>query len=138
VQIGTFGPIIFEVADAVARTFKNLDRKVPSRWAVHEILGAKPMAEFIGPGQQSIDLPVTLNALLLDGHELEDEIMRIESMIEKGKVDTLVIGEYVYGKWYVDSASFGTRYFGARGEYTHAEVTLSLKEYPEKTEEETE
>ncbi|MDR1510421.1 MAG: phage tail protein [Synergistaceae bacterium] len=131
-KVGAFGDIVFEVSDSVIRTFRDFQKTVPARWAVHEILGHEPAAEFIGPGQNEISLPVTLNALFLDGKSIEDEIEVIEKMAAEGAVGTLVVGERVIGKFYLDSISETVSHFGGRGEFTHAEITLSLKHYAER------
>lgn len=131
-KIGAFGDIVFEVSDTVARTFRDFQKTVQARWAVHNILGHEPVAEFIGPGQKEISLPVTLNALFLGGKPIEDELAGIEKMADDGAVGTLVIGDRVIGKFYLDSVSETVSHFGGKGEFTHAEVTLSLKEYAER------
>ena len=131
-KIGAFGDIAFEVSDTVVRTFKEFQRTVPARWAVHPLLGHEPVAEFVGPGQKEISLPVTLSALFLGGTTIEDEMAAIEKMADEGAAGTLVIGEQVIGKFYLDSVSETVTHFGGRGEFTHAEITLSLKQYAER------
>lgn len=131
-KVGAFGDIVFEVSDSVVRTFKDFQKTTPARWAVHSIMGHSPVAEFIGPGQQEITLPVQLNALFLSGKSIESELSAMEEMASGGKVGTLVIGDAVLGKFYLDSISEAVSHFGGRGEFTHATVTLSLKEYTER------
>jgi phage protein U len=132
-KVGAFGNIAFEVSDSIIRTFKDFQRTAPARWAVHSILGHEPVAEFIGPGQKEVSLPITLNALFLGGRTIEEEIEALEGMLDSGQVGTLVIGERVLGKFYLDSIGEAVSHFGGRGEFTHAEVTLSLKHYAERT-----
>jgi phage protein U len=131
-KIGAFGDIVFEVSDSVIRTFKEFQKTTPARWAVHNILGHDPVAEFVGPGQKEISLPVTLNALFLGGKTIEDEVAAIEKMSDEGSVGTLVIGEQVIGKFYLDNINETVSRFGGKGEFTHAEITLSLKQYAER------
>ncbi|MDR1516424.1 MAG: phage tail protein [Synergistaceae bacterium] len=131
-KIGAFGDIVFEVSDSVIRTFREFQKTTPARWAVHNILGHDPVAEFVGPGQKEISLPVTLNALFLGGNTIEDEIAAIEKMADEGTVGALVIGEQVIGSFYLDSVGETISHFGGKGEFTHAEVTLSLKYYAER------
>jgi phage protein U len=132
-KVGAFGSVVFEVSDTLIRTFKDFQRTIPARWAVHEVLGGEPKAEFIGPGQREITLPVQLNALFLDGKTIEEELETIEEMAETGAVGTLVIGDTVIGKYYLDNVSESVSHFGGHGEFTVAEVTLSLKQYAERT-----
>lgn len=130
-KIGAFGDIVFEVSDEVVRTFKEFQKSTPSRWAVHGVMGGYPKAEFIGPGQKSITLPVTLNALFLGGRTIEEEVDLLEEMADSGQVSTLVIAERICGKYYLDDVSQTTSHFGGKGEATVCEITLSLKHYAE-------
>ncbi|GHV50446.1 hypothetical protein FACS1894216_02670 [Synergistales bacterium] len=132
-KVGAFGNIAFEVSDSVIRTFKEFQRTTPARWAVHEIMADAPVAEFIGPGQKEISLPIQLNALFLGGRTIEEELEEIGDMVSNGTAGTLVIGERVLGKYYLESVSETVSHFGGRGEFTTAEVTLSLKHYAERT-----
>ncbi|MDR3353942.1 MAG: phage tail protein [Synergistaceae bacterium] len=131
-KVGAFGDVVFEVSDSVVRTFKDFQKTTAPRWAVHSILGHSPVAEFVGPGQTEISLPVVFNALLLGGKTIEDELEEIEKMAAEGTVGTLVIGERVIGKFYLDNVSETVSRFGGKGEFTHAEATLSLKHYAER------
>jgi phage protein U len=132
-KVGALGGIAFEVSDKLIRTFGEFSRTAPSRWAVHNVLGGPPVAEFIGPGQKEISLPITLSALFLDGGTIEDELSAIEEMAGTGQVSTLIIGDNVIGKYYIDSVGETVSHFGGRGEFTWAQVTLSLKHYEERT-----
>ena len=57
--IGTLGSrIVFEVSDETALILQEMTREISGRWAIHETMGAKPKAEFLGPGLQSVTLPI--------------------------------------------------------------------------------
>jgi phage protein U len=131
-KVGAFGDIVFEVSDTVIRTFRDFQKTVPARWAVHDVLGSEPIAEFIGPGQKEISLPVQLNALFLNGRTIEEELEIIETMADTGAVGILVIGDTVIGTYYLDNVGESVSRFGGKGEFTVAEVTLSLKHYAER------
>jgi phage protein U len=131
-KVGAFGDIAFEVSDSVIRTFKDFQKTIPARWAVHDVLGQEPVAEFIGPGQKSVDLPISLNSLFLGGGTIEAELEAIEMMALEGTVATLVIGDNIIGKFYIDNIGESVPRFGGRGEFLSAEVTLSLKHYAER------
>ena len=132
-QIGALGDVVFETSRQMVRTFNNVERSNQARWAVHDIIGEEPMPEFIGPGQKEISLPIQLNILLLGGGSIEDELETIETMVDSGKVSTLVIGERIFGKYYIESMSDSTPHLGGRGEFLTTELTLTLKKYPERT-----
>lgn len=132
-KIGAFGDIAFEVSDQVIRTFKELQRSNQARWAVHEVLSGSPVAEFIGPGQREISIPIHLNALFLGGKTIEEEIAEIERLVDEGAVSTLVIADAVIGKFYIEGIDETDISFGGRGEITSADVSLNLKQYAERT-----
>lgn len=132
-QIGAFGDIVFEVSDEAVRTFQDLQHDKKGRWAVHEVMGSKPVSEFIGPGLDEINFPIVLNALFLGGSTVEDELERIGSMVDEGMVSTLVIADMIVGKFYLESMGSVTRHFGGKGEKLVTETTLHLKEYTERT-----
>ena len=53
--IGTLGrKIVFEVSDETALILQEMTRETSGRWAIHEAMGAKPKAEFLGPGLQTV------------------------------------------------------------------------------------
>jgi phage protein U len=132
-KVGAFGDIVFEVSDSVIRTFKDFEKTVPARWAVHSVIGFEPVAEFIGPGQKEIKLPIQLNALFLGEKTIEEEMEIIEEIANTGMVGILVIGDLIFGKYYLDNVGESVSHFGGRGEFAVAEVTLSLKHYAERT-----
>ncbi|MCC8056440.1 phage tail protein [Cloacibacillus sp.] len=130
--VGTFGDVVFEASVETVRTFSELQRTTAARWGVHSVLGAKPIAEFVGPETDEVSLPVRLNVLFLGGATVEDEIKKLRDIVLQGKVGVLTIGEDIFGKYYLESLSETRKYFGKRGETLFAELTLSLKEYVER------
>ena len=135
-MIGTLGSnIVFRVSDSYALTFNGMTRDVTSRWAVHETPGIKPKPEFLGPGLQTISLPITLSASLgvrprsvlesIEGSDIVEKIVvRNVKTNEKREIPlsgvfifigTLPNDEYVHdllqkdeGGWIVTDASLQT------------------------------
>lgn len=130
--VGSFGSIVFETNQSVARTFSEAQRTTTARWAKHDILGAKPIAEFIGPDADEVTLPVQLNVLLLGGNTIESELSTLREIIQKGEVGLLTIGEDIFGKYYLESLSEIRKRFGKNGQTVHANLTLTLKEFAER------
>jgi phage protein U len=81
---------------------------------------------------KEITLPIQLNALFLGGKTIEDELDEIEALANTGQVATLVIGDRVLGKFYIENAPATVSRFGGKGEYTVAETTLTFREYMER------
>ena len=91
--IGTLGSrIVFEVSDETALILQEMTREISGRWAIHETMGAKPKAEFLGPGLQSVTLPIYLSAGL--GVRPRTVLERVEGMVEAGTAEYLVIGGF--------------------------------------------
>ena len=63
-QIGNLGKLItFEVSSKKVLTFNGMQRNVSGRWAQHDIIGSKPVSEFLGPGQQKVTLPIFITVM---------------------------------------------------------------------------
>ncbi len=129
-MIGTLGKkIIFEVSDDVALTFSGMTRDISGRWADHETMGTKPKPEFLGPGNQTITLPITLSATL--GVRLRTMLELVEAMVESGTAEYLVIGTRPVGKnpFRLTASSETWDVVYSRGELAKATVTVTLEEY---------
>lgn len=129
-MIGTLGnKIVFEVSDAAVVTFQSMSREISGRWAEHEAMGVKPKPEFLGPGNQSISLPITLSAAL--GVRPRTVLQTVEDMVESGAAEYLVIGTKPVGKnpfRLTGSSETWDRVY-SKGELAKATVTITLEEY---------
>lgn len=129
-MIGTLGTkIVFEVSAEQVLTFESLSREVAGRWAAHEILGAKPKTEYLGPAAQTASLTIRLSAAL--GVKPRTMLETIEEMVESGDAEYLIIGGKMIGRnrFYIESASESWDRIYSRGELAVASVTLNLGEY---------
>ena len=79
---------MFEVSDETALILQEMTREISGRWAIHETMGAMPQAEFLGPGLQSVTLPIYLSAGL--GVRPRTVLERVEAL-RKAKVDIVVL-----------------------------------------------
>ena len=127
--IGTLGPIVFEVSDQVILTFKGMTRDVSGRWVEHEVMGVKPKPEFLGPGNQKINLPITLSAGL--GVKPRKMLELVEAMVESGDAEYLIINCKPVGRHpfrlTASSETWGAMY--GHGELAKASLTITLEEY---------
>lgn len=62
--VGLFGKLPFLCSSAVTFTFKDLSVSRSVRWATHEIIGKKPVLEYIGPGLTEVSFNIQLNSML--------------------------------------------------------------------------
>lgn len=129
-MVGSLGEeLIFQVSDTQLLTFQQLTRRVSGRWSVHSLISTKPTSEFQGADLQKITLKIELNALL--GVRPREMLEKIETMIEDGIAETLVIGNKPIGKnmWKILSCSEEWGQILNQGELVRANVTLELEEY---------
>ena len=129
-MIGTLGgKIVFEVSDEYALTFNNMTRDVSGRWTEHDAMGAKPKKEFLGPGSQKINLPITLSAGL--GVKPRAVIEAIEEMVETGAVEYFILGTRPVGKnpFCLASSSETWNTIYSHGELAKASMAITLEEY---------
>ena len=129
-MIGTLGTdLVFETSDNYVLTFAGMTRDVSGRWATHETPGVKPRAEFLGPGLQSVSLPITLSAGL--GVKPREMLERVEQMVETGDTEYLILGYRPVGKnrFRVTASSETWDVIYNQGELARAKLTLTLEEY---------
>ncbi len=129
-MIGTLGnKIVFEVSDDFVLTFQNISREISGRWADHEVMSTKPKPEFLGPGNQTINMPITLSAAL--GVKPRAVMETVEKMVENGAAEYLVIGTRPVGKnpfRLTGSSETWDRVY-SKGELAKATMTITLEEY---------
>lgn len=128
--IGSLGKnIIFEVSDKTVLTFQNMTREVSSRWAEHDVPGVKPKPEYLGPGNQTVTLPITLSAAL--GVRPRAVLDAVADMVERGAAEFLVLGTAPVGKnpfrLTASSETWDKVYNG--GQLAKATMTITLEEY---------
>lgn len=129
-MIGTLGTdLVFTVSDNYVFTFAGMTRDVSSRWATHETPGVKPRAEFLGPGLQSVSLPITLSSNL--GVKPRQMLDVVEQMVETGDTEYLILGYRPVGKnrFRVTASSETWDVIYNQGELARAKLTLTLEEY---------
>jgi len=130
VAIGTLGKdIVFEVSDETVFTFNGMTREVSGRWVDHTVLGVKPKPEFLGPGNQKINLPVTLSAAL--GVRPRKTLEMVERMVETGVAEYLIINCKPVGRnpFRLTGSSETWDKLYNHGELVKASLTITLEEY---------
>ena len=125
--IGTLGrKIVFEVSNETALILQEMTRETSGRWAIHEAMGAKPKAEFLGPGLQTVNLTIYLSA----GLGVRPRSV-LEGMVEAGTAEYLVIGNRPVGKnpFRLTGSSETWSTIFSRGELVKAALSITLEEY---------
>lgn len=129
-KIGNIGTdIIFETSDSRILTYTGFSRTIKGRWAKHEIIMNKSKSEFLGPDLQSVTFSIDVNATL--GVKPRKIIKKIERMVEKGEVETFVLGGRLVGggKWIIEQASETYNTVMSGGEVMSAKIDLTMTEY---------
>lgn len=129
-QIGNLGSLItFEVSSNKVLTFDKMQRTVKGRWAQHEVIGGKPVSEYLGPGQQQITFTVFLSSA--HGVKPRKIVEAMEQAVENGTPFTFVIGGKKVGsnQWVIESISETWGEIIDSGSLLSAHLTLTLSEY---------
>lgn len=121
-QVGTFGPLTFEVSGDHVLTLANVKRDIKARYQEHQVLGAKPRLEFLAPELQVFTFTVTFSAKYVD---IKGQLAALKTFVEEGSYDRLIIGGTNYGHHVITDQSEEWRNIMTAG------VSLTLKEYIE-------
>ena len=76
-------------------TFDDYSRNAEGRWAKHDIIGQKPVLEFLGPDTEKISMKIQLRRD--HGVNVETMLRRLREMRDTGEVFPLVLGSKVIG-----------------------------------------
>ena len=80
--VGFMAGVPFMVSKAFVRTFDEYNRNSAGRWAKHELLGQKPVLEFIGPDTEKISFSMHLRTD--QGIAPEMELNKLRKLRDKG------------------------------------------------------
>lgn len=111
------------------RTFDEFTRSGEARWVDHEILGEKPLSEFLGPSLDEISF--TMRFDWQHGVNPKAEMDRFLVKCREGQAEYLVIGGIPLGvdKWTVRTFSQGWKVIDGAGRLLSGTLNVTLKEY---------
>ncbi len=127
--VGFMSDIPFIVSSKYIRTFDDYSRGSGGRWAQHDIIGAKPVLEFLGPDVEKISFTMHLRAD--QGINPAKELEKLRRLRDGGEYFPLVIGGKMItdNMWVLESLDETVAYWGKLGSMLSAKVTVTLKEY---------
>ena len=130
-MVGSLGPVVFSVSDAFVRTISGYSRKTSVRIESHDIIGQKPLSEWVGLSCDSISFTVKLSAFR--GVNPKEEAERLRRMAERGEAVTFVMGgaPVTQNKWLIESVDEDANYYDRMGNIISSDVKLSIREYAE-------
>ena len=127
--VGYMGSVVFIVSSHYLMTPSAFAEQGEARWQDHDIIHAKPVSEFLGPGLEAVSFDVILSKM----HNIDpdDEIRTLRQMRDTGAVFPLVIGGRPVSQnyWRLVSMSEGDNYYGPTGKRIYSKVHVELKEY---------
>lgn len=109
----------------------EMERQGESRWQEHEVIGRKPVPEFIGPGLERIKMTVKVSSFL--GVDPADTIKKLRAARDSGAYSKFIIGNSPISTSYWIISEMREIYSAraANGALLSADLELILTEYPE-------
>ena len=125
--IGCLGRVPFICSHGKVLTFSKLSRERKIRWARHEVIGQKPVLEWIGEDLNTVSMTVRLDVSL--GVLPHVALKFLESMMASKEPHILLIGGEMLGRYVIASVHEDRKFHTGLGICQVAEVTLSLIEF---------
>ena len=125
--IGSLGQLPFVCSQKKVLTFSELSKESSVRWAKHEVIGKKPVLEYIGPDLATISLTIRFDSFL--GVPPIVGLNRLKRMLENKKYKTLIIGGEYLGKYVLTNISEVRKIHSGAGICQVAIATIELTEY---------
>lgn len=126
-QVGSLGELPFICSQDKVRTFRDLTRDLGARWAKHEVIGKKPVLEYVGPELMSASLTIRFDLSL--GISPEEGLDRLKRMLENKLYKTLIVGDETLGRFVIESISEERKFHAGDGLCLVAEATINLTEW---------
>ena len=124
--VGYMGSIPFVTSRKYLQTFDEYQRNSEGRWAKHDIIGQKPVLEFLGPDTEKISMKIQLRRD--HGVNPEATLNQLRQMRDTGEAFPMVLGSKVIGnllKSFWKNSPFG----GSSGLWVLKGVTEDVKHW---------
>ena len=125
--IGTLGSLHFVCAYGKVLTFSDLTRQHSTRWAKHDVIGGKPVLEYVGENLASVSFKVRFDTSL--GVPPLAGLWHLKKMRENRLYKTLIIGGEYLGRFVIESGSEERTFHTGAGVCQVAEATITLTEW---------
>ena len=128
-QVGSMGDIPFVVTYGKIRTFSDYGRSGSGRWAKHDLIGRKPVMEFLGPDVEKVSMKIQLRTD--HGINPESELGRLRKMRDTGAVFPFIVGGAPVSDnyWLLEDIGENVSYWRAGGKILSVSVDITLTEY---------
>lgn len=131
-NIGSFGEIVFVASASKIETIDKFRRNTKARIASHDVIGKKPIIEFLGPAGEEISFNMKFSIML--GVNPTEETDKLRKMCETGEVNMLILNNKSVGEnyWIIDNVGEEVTAFGKNAAVVSSSVDVTLKEYVNK------
>ena len=128
-QVGSMGDIPFVVTYGKIRTFSDYGRSGSGRWVKHDLIGRKPVMEFLGPDVEKVSTRIQLRTD--HGINPESELGRLRKMRDTGAVFPFILGGAPVSDnyWLLEDIGENVSYWRAGGKILSVSVDITLTEY---------
>ena len=128
-QVGSMGDIPFVVSYGKIRTFSDYGRSGSGRWAKHDLIGRKPVMEFLEPDVEKVSMKIQLRTD--HGINPESELERLRKMRDTGAVFPFILGGAPVSDnyWLLEDIGENVSYWRAGGKILSVSVDITLTEY---------
>ena len=128
-QVGSMGDIPFVVTYGKIRTFSDYGRSGSGRLAKHDLIGRKPVMEFLGPDVEKVSMKIQLRTD--HGINPESELGRLRKMRDTGAVFPFILGGAPVSDnyWLLEDIGENVSYWRAGGKILSVSVDITLTEY---------
>lgn len=128
-QVGSMGDIPFVVTYGKIRTFSDYGRSGSGRWAKHDLIGRKPVMEFLGPDVEKVSMKIQLRTD--HGINPESELERLRKMRDTGAVFPFILGGAPVSDnyWLLEDIGENVSYWRAGGKILSVSIDITLTEY---------
>lgn len=128
-QVGSMGDIPFVVTYGKIRTFSDYGRSGSGRWVKHDLIGRKPVMEFLGPDVEKVSMKIQLRTD--HGINPESELGRLRKMRDTGAVFPFILGGAPVSDnyWLLEDIGENVSYWRAGGKILSVSVDITLTEY---------
>lgn len=124
--VGLLGNLPFVCSSGLVLTYKDVSREVSTKFAHHEVIGKKPVHEWIGEEAHQVSLKIRFDSSLNSPPILG--LLLLRKMLESHKPQRLLLGPDYLGKFIIESISEERRFHTGLGICQVAEATVSLTE----------
>lgn len=125
--MGALGSLPFVCAFGKVLTYHDVSRDLSVRWAQHDVIGQKPVLEYVGDDLARVSLSIRFDSNL--GVPPLIGLNHLQRMLENKEVKTLVLGGEYLGRFVIESVSEDRRFHSGAGICIIAEATVNLIEW---------